>query len=269
MESSYQPPNHSARSNHLDSEKTGIILCSGAGVGFVAAVSIALIILPWNGASTGFEWTCFSFDLLSACAYGATSVLGWQRLDTPLLTPILVALVVSCAVHLLAGLGLVYSMFNLTTKQWMRFCSGGSEELTLEECQGRLTTMHILFPFAQLILPICGGVMCYYIYLYNSRPYYERASSDVPPGWEVPPAAYALDSSESDSEMDSRRSLAGQRQMQMKELGRNKKTGRNLSWSYKDFQEAKVRAQGSGNESRGGGIRRERRRNYQGPHSKV
>lgn len=107
-----------------------------------------------------------------------------------------------------------------------------------------------------MILPICGAVLCYYVWLYTTLPISSAYHSpgEVPEGWEVPPTHFAVDSSDGDSDGDPEKGKAS-----LQELGKGRHIKSGRSWSYKDYRKAKEgsMSQASGSERKGsGGARR-------------
>lgn len=124
---------------------------------------------------------------------------------------------------------------------------------------------------AQLILPIAGTALCYYVYLFTTHPTYVSSLSSpscdgaVPYNWDKLPSSYAEDSnaSSSDSENDeSSEAGAGQRLLRGRrgsafpttEVGKSRRERTGRSWSYVDYQRArssKEGSQASGSERKG------------------
>ncbi|GAA5897361.1 hypothetical protein JCM5296_004142, partial [Sporobolomyces johnsonii] len=185
--------------------RTKRLLYAGSLVGLLSLVGVCVAVLPWSLARSQGQWVAFVVVAVCGFVWLSMPLAALGSLGIPRrMRSVLWLLLATCGAHIALAVYLEYQA-AVTTDNWVTECQANDPSQTAESCHSRLRALMITFPIVCAILPIAGIALL--ILLHQSLPslpqnplYSSVADDDFPPGWHVPPAELAPDSSASESE---------------------------------------------------------------------
>ncbi|GAA5888517.1 hypothetical protein JCM6882_008980 [Rhodosporidiobolus microsporus] len=238
----------SARHQQLSAVAHTKRLLLGAGaIGLVSLAGTCAVHLPWNILDTQGRIVGFTMLAVADFVWLSLPIAAISYISVPQRLRIAWwMLILFDVVHAVMAGYLEADMVD-NKQKFVEKCSTNSEGA---DCDLRIGTLTVATPIAAAFLPVCGGVLLYFLYRsFSSLPgatqryaslYGDDADAAVPPGWHTPPVELAPDSSASESEDETDvtgRSGAGKGWYEMGKKGGREggagKGGRSgqLSWS--------------------------------------
>ncbi|KPV74301.1 uncharacterized protein RHOBADRAFT_54143 [Rhodotorula graminis WP1] len=173
--------------------------------GILSLVGVCVAVLPWRLVRRQGDWVAFAIVAASSFVWVTLPIAasGSMQLRRRLLSAWW-AMMVAAAAHLALA---IYLEFSLVDQKgvWIEDCSTSDLAMTADACRTRSRQVILAFPLTAAILEI-GAVPLLWLLrrsfdkLPQDHTYGTLMDDDVPPGWHVPAADLAADSSASDSD---------------------------------------------------------------------
>ncbi|GAA5855831.1 hypothetical protein JCM9279_003331 [Rhodotorula babjevae] len=174
--------------------------------GILSLVGVCVAVLPWRVVRRQGDWAAFAIVAASSFVWVTLPIAasGSMQLRRRLLSTWW-AMLVAAAAHLALAVFLEYSLVEQQA-DWTETCTT-DPAWTADDCRTRSSQIVLAFPLTAATLEI-GAIPLLWLLrrsfdkLPQDHVYGTLMDDDVPPGWHVPPADLAADSSASDSDDD-------------------------------------------------------------------
>ncbi|BGP41450.1 hypothetical protein JCM10450v2_005498 [Rhodotorula kratochvilovae] len=185
--------------------RTKRLYWSSSCIGLVSLIGVCVAVLPWGIARTQGEYVAVAIVAASSFAWMTVPIAasGSMGLYRRMLSAWW-ALLVAAAAHLALSIYLEYSIVE-DKDDWVEDCHTSDPTWSADACSTRADQLVLAFPLIAAILPL-GAIPLLFLlrrsfaHLPQNTRYNSLMDDDLPPGWHVPPAQVAPDSSASDSE---------------------------------------------------------------------
>ncbi|GAA5957158.1 hypothetical protein JCM21900_003114 [Sporobolomyces salmonicolor] len=185
--------------------RTKRLLRAGSLIALLSLVGVCVAVLPWSLARSQGEWVASA--IVAACGFVLLTIplVAMGSLGIPRrVHSTLWLLLAACGAHIALAVYLEYQA-AVTADNWVSECQASNPGPTADSCHSRLRLLMVAFPVVSAIIPIAGTTVLILLhrslsFLPQDLPYSTLADDDFLPGWHVPPAELAPDSSASESE---------------------------------------------------------------------
>ncbi|GAA6055201.1 hypothetical protein JCM3770_000707 [Rhodotorula araucariae] len=199
-----------------------------SSVGLVSLIGVCVAVLPWGIARVPAEHAAIAIVAASSFAWITVPIIASGSMGVSQRMRVAWwAMLVAVSAHVALAIYLEHSILE-DKGEWIEECHSSDTAWSVDACTARAGQLVLAFPLIAAILPVAALPLLFLLHrsfanLPQDARYDSLYDDELPPGWHVPPAEVAPNSSASESE--DARPASSPRRLSRTRVGSDKDTG--------------------------------------------